>query len=155
MSNYQYEGYTPKNQRGFFGNITLWIIGVLILIGLVGGVTFGVRWLTAPAKGKLQAREQINSGAFRIAAYNHFFDVCIAVQTDETRLAAQKAELKTAPKDDVARIQANIAGIISDRAEAINEYNADARKSYTIGQFKSRQLPYQLDQQEVHTRCAN
>lgn len=77
------------------------------------------------------------------------------MQTDETRLAAQQTELKTAPQDDISRIQANIAGITSDRADAINEYNADAQKDYTVGQFKSSKLPYQLDQQEVRTTCVS
>lgn len=70
------EPWIPSTQRGAFGNLVLWVLGILALIGLVVGITAGVRWVTAPAKGKLQAREQINSGSFRIAAYNHFFDLC-------------------------------------------------------------------------------
>lgn len=93
-----YQGYTPRSQKGFFGNVTLWVIGILVLVGLVGGITFGVRWLTAPAKGKLQAREQINSGSFRIAAYNPFLrSLCgRADRRDSTRRAANRTQDRAA-----------------------------------------------------------
>ena len=45
---------------------------------------------------------------------------------------------------DYNRTLANIAANQSVRAEGINQYNADASKSYTEGQFKSSRLPYQL-----------
>lgn len=149
--------YVPGTQKGVFGNATAWVLATLALIGVVVSIIGVVRWVSAPTRGKLQAREQINSGAFRIAAYNHFFDLCAAVQSDEARLEAQYVSLSTATGEDVARIQANIAGITSDRADAVNEYNADASKDYTVGQFKSSKLPYQLDATYTrgdHTSCA-
>lgn len=136
--------YVPETQKGAFGNVTAWIAASLVLAGVIAAVFFAVEWATAPAKGKLEARKAINSGSFRIAAYDHFFNLCASVQTDDARLDAQATELSTATGDDIQRVQANIAGLTADRAEAINEYNADARKSYTIGQFRSSQLPYQL-----------
>jgi TPR repeat protein len=117
---------------------------VVVTIAAIAGIAFGIRWVTAGPKGALEAREQIKSGPSRIAAYNHFFDLCASVQSDEARLDAQRDELASATGDDVARIHANIAGLMSDRAEAINEYNADAEKGYTIGQFRASKLPFQL-----------
>jgi len=146
--------WEPQTQKGVFGNIVLWVIGLFALGVVVTLMAWGFGWVFAPAKGKLEARQQINSGSFRIASYDHFFDLCAAVQSDEARLAAQKVELRTATGDDRQRIEANIAGITADRADAVNQYNADAAKSYTEGQFRSSHLPYQLDTQEEHTTCA-
>lgn len=119
------------------------LLGTIVVI-LIGAIFFGIRWATAPAKGKLEAREQINSGATRIAAYNHFFDVCASVQSLEASLLAQEEALAGSKGEDRERIKANIAGIKAARADAVNQYNQDARKDYTIGQFKSSKLPYQL-----------
>lgn len=138
------EPYIPRTQKGAAGNALIWIVGIIILCAAITAAVWGWRYATASTAGKVSARQQIQSGASRITAYDHFFNLCAAVQTDESRLDAQNIELATATGDDVGRIQANIAGITADRAEAINEYNADARKSYTIGQFRSSSLPYQL-----------
>lgn len=136
--------YEPQTQKGLFANGVAWILGGFALVLVLVGISWGVGWVAAPFHGKLQARQQINSGSFRIAAYNHFFDLCAAIQSDDARLDAQLVQLPTAKGDDVSRIETNIAGITSDRADAINQYNADASKSYTIGQFKSSHLPYQI-----------
>lgn len=149
------EPFVPRTQKGLLANAVGWIAAILAVSALVAGAVWGWRYVTAPAAGKVSARQQINSGAYRIAAYNHFFDVCAAVQTDESRLAAQRAELVGASPDDASRIRANIAGISSDRADAINEYNADAAKGYTLGQFRASGLPYRLDQTKEHTLCAS
>lgn len=79
--------------------------------------------------------------------------MCAAVQSDEARLAAQRVELKSATGDDKSRVEANIAGITADRADAINQYNADAQKSYTIGQFRASGLPFTLGPTK-ETRCS-
>lgn len=138
------ELYMPKTQKGWYANIAAWVVGVLVLVALVVGVGWAWTYLTASTSGKVSAQKQIQSGSSRIAAYNHFFDLCASVQTLEGQLAAQTAALPTATGADYGRVQANIVGIEGARAGAIAQYNADARKGYTIGQFRSSQLPYQL-----------
>lgn len=141
------EPWVPQSQKGIFGNALLWVLGTLAVVLLIGVIMFGWRWATAGPKGSLQAREEILSGSNRISAYNKFFDLCAAVQTAETNLAAFYSELAATPKDDVReinRIKTNITGVTAARNENVNQYNADARKSYTIGQFRASDLPYQL-----------
>lgn len=118
---------------------------ILVLMGGIYGAAYGFSWVVAPWQGKLQARQQINSGNFRIAAYDHFFNICAAVQTDEAAIDALNQELKSTndPKE-LTRIGINITGNQVARAGAINQYNVDARKDYTEGQFKDSDLPYQL-----------
>lgn len=136
--------YVPSSHKGAFALVAAWVIGLTLLGCLISGGLWATGVIFAPQIGKGEARKQINSGSSRIAAYNHFFDACASVQTLEGQLAAQRAALATATGADVGRIQANISGIQGARAGAIAEYNADARKGYTIGQFRSSQLPYQL-----------
>jgi parvulin-like peptidyl-prolyl isomerase len=142
------------------GFILAFLAGFAIVVG-IATLAGAIQWSTADVRGKLDAREQIHaSGDYRIQAYEHFFNLCASVQTNEQSLDAQYDELNAAKdigdKDNEARILANIAGIRAARQDAINQYNADAHKDYTLGQFRASSLPYQLDtsyKKGVHTSC--
>ena len=136
--------YEPQSQKALFGNIVLWVLGIGALVLLIGAISFGISWITAGPSGALQARQQIKSGAFRIQAYNHFFDECASVQTLDEALNESYSELKTAKGDDVTRIRINIGAQLNDRNDAANQYNADTHKNYTVGQYKSSGLPYEI-----------
>ena len=143
---------TPR--RTIVRETWFWVAMAFILILAILAVTWVVRYYSADERGRVQARESIQSGPSRIAAYNHFFDLCAAVQTDEATIQAQREELTTNPSESRrGQIQANIAALKSGRAEKINSYNADARKDYTIGQFRSSGLPFQLDPTQEATSC--
>lgn len=138
-------------RRRLVGEASFWIACVVILSILLTLGGLGWRYVIAGPKGQVEAREQILSGDNRIRAYNHFFDICASVQTAEQALQASLDELASAEKavppnpDNVIRIQTNITGLRATRARAINQYNADASKDYTDGQFRSLALPYQLN----------
>lgn len=130
------------------------IIAFFLLIIIFFSFFFAFRWVTAEPRGKLEAREQIQSGPFRIAAYDLFFNRCAQIQADEATIIALKEELKTNPSQSrVEQINASITALRSGRAEKINQYNADARKDYTIGQFRASALPYQLFIESEVTEC--
>lgn len=142
------------SRRRLVGEAWFLILMAVLVVVAIAALVFGIRWITAEPKGKLQAREQIQSGSNRIAAYNHFFDLCAAVQSDEATIASLKEELGTGPSESRrGQIQATLTALRAARAEKINQYNADARKDYTTGQFRSSGLPYTLDQTEKETRC--
>lgn len=123
----------------------LTVIGALALIAAIVVGIFAVRWVTAEPRGKLGAREEILSGSSRIAAYNHFFDLCASVQATEAALGASTDELAQATDhDDIERLRTNITALTAQRARSIAQYNADSRKDYTIGQFRDLDLPYRL-----------
>lgn len=129
------------------------LIATLYLAGIFG--TIGQAHVNAYiAKKTVNSRiaEQTHQPGYKIEAYNHFYDLCASVQTMESSLDAQYTELKTATGDDRSRIEANIAGLQSARADAINQYNADARKSYTLGQFRDSGLPFQLTLTQYNTK---
>lgn len=123
-------------------------IGLLVLLGvaLLWGMVWGIRWITAMPTGALEAQEQIQSRDFRIGAYQHFFNLYGAIQALDAALAEQERILVQTPDPkDQQRIRQNIAGITAERARAIYQYNMDARKGYTEGQFRDNSLPYQID----------
>lgn len=138
------KAYVPRTQRGLFGNIALWVGGILAFTAIVWGISFAAGWVTAPWSGKLQARQQINSGDFRIQAYNHFFDLCASVQTLDEALNQTAVAEKTDTGSDLSRDQINFTAQLNSRNDAANQYNADSHKGYTVGQFKAASLPYQL-----------
>lgn len=136
--------------------IGLVTIAIVLVISLVG--IFGFGWLqreTADFRGDVQAVEQTKgSGAFRIAAYDHFFNLCAAVKSDEASITSLQEELKTNPRQArVEQINASMTALRSSRAEKINQYNADAAKDYTVGQFRSNNLPFRLDTTQEVTTC--
>jgi hypothetical protein len=136
-----------RHPKWYLGSRFLAVVGILVALSLVGAVgSYALGWFAAPYQGKLAARQQINSGNYRIAAYDHFFNLCASIQTADNNIATQESLLGQFQKggDDYNRTLTNIAGLESVRADGINQYNADASKSYTVGQFRASNLPYQL-----------
>lgn len=124
-----------------------------MLLAVVVTAFYVIKYVTADARGTVSAREQIKgSGTYRIAAYNDFFDLCAAVQADEARIRALRAEPNPTPVR-VSQISASITAITASRAEKIATYNANARKDYTVGQFRASSLPFALDPDREVTTC--
>jgi hypothetical protein len=137
------------------------ILGAMaVVVGLVFAAMaiFGVGLFqcgTAEFRGKTGQIERTKADpSYRIANYDHFYDLCAAVQSNEAAIDALKEELATNPSQGrVEQIQAALAALRINRSEDINQYNADARKTATQGQFRASDLPYQLDQTAEKTSC--
>lgn len=128
-----------------------YIVVALIALTAFG---YGYRYFMAPIKGKVAAEEQLESASSRIQRYDHFFDLCASVQRHKAQLAAQKERLESEPEGKFkSRVRANIAGIRSQIAGSVAQYNADSAKSYTAARFKASNLPYQLTT-DGETTCA-
>lgn len=140
--------------------VTAVIVFAVVVWLAVASALWGFSVATAGIYGRGEAHKQIQSAEFRITAYNHFFDLCVAVQTDEGSLDAQFDLLAQTTDAETTRIvNVNIAALKANRLRSINQYNADAAKDYTIGQFRDANLPYQLpavsyDKKGPHTQCA-
>jgi len=137
------------------------LAGVLLLIVcLVVGAMFVFGFglfsnSTANFRGNVNQTNQIQgNGSYRIAAYDHFYNLCATVQTDEGSIAAVADELKTAtdPQRKLV-LDASLTSLRIKRIDDINQYNADARKDKTLGQFKASNLPYPLDPTQEKTVC--
>ena len=126
------------------------IVGIVIFTfvlcwGIVAA-SFGLRVATAGIVGAGEARIQIQSAAFRLNAYNKFFEQCASIQGHEASIDALHAQLQVTTDPSVQdRLRTFLTGVTAARAAAIADYNADSRKDWTEAQFKDTDLPYQIN----------
>lgn len=154
MTNDAYRDFDRHSRKvgvRVFGWSITTVLAVLVLIALVGAVTY----LWAPWKGEREQRMQtVGSGTYRIASYEWYFDQCNAVVASENKIDNFRKELKTTPKDDpqYAVLRAAILSQGTVRLDLIAEYNANAAKEETRAMFKDDGLPTQIDP-EGETSC--
>ena len=120
------------------------ILTVIAALILLAGALFGWQWVTAPFYGKLDKRQTVQSGDFRLYSYNHFYDACASIASDQQSLQAQKDMLSRSDsisQRQLERIHTRIAALKGQIAREIEQYNADARKEESMGQFKAHDLP--------------
>lgn len=139
-----------------------WGIAVLALVAvMLGGwwLSYAVSWWLAPWEGKLEARQIIQGdGNFRIVAYERFYNQCSTIQTYEDSLRALNMQIEETEDTRTRNILlTNRTGLQAQRMRAINQYNVDAAKDWTIGQFRDNGLPYEIPavpfSEGVHTEC--
>ena|SRR5688572_14589586 len=122
------------------------LMAVCVIFAGIWGAAYAVGWVTAPWRGAADARETIQAdGNFRIQAYTQFYNMCTSIQALERDIDQQIALLKTSTIENEQRIlRANVAGLGGTRDGAIAKYNNDSQKQWTIAQFKSEALAYEL-----------
>jgi hypothetical protein len=130
--------------------------GLTVIVGVLALLIFTLGswvWLygTAEIRGRVGAEVKLESADSRIANYDHFYDLCAAVQGYEHALLSQRSALAAGISAD--RAYTNMAGITAQRARAIAQYNADANKSYTKARFLGDTLPRRLDVNLENTQC--
>ena len=137
------------------GNMKLAVAGVTAIALLVGG-GWAYRYATAPVSGAIESREQIFRGSNMISRHDEFYSLCATAQTQQTMLSNHQSDLQHAVSDEERqRIRRNINGVQAQLHRTVNQYNADARNSYTRGRFLASNLPYQLNAEGVITCQAN
>jgi biopolymer transport protein ExbB/TolQ len=135
-------------------------IAVLAVVALIGLIIAGIyisgtiSKKTANFRGDVGVKNKtLADPNYRIANYNHFFDLCASVQAREAAISNAKEEEKHATQARQMQLEGVITANRNERAELIAQYNADASKSYTQAQFLSSDLPYRLDQNAEETQC--
>ena len=122
------------------------IFGVMVVIWLAVAGIWGLGVATAGIYGRGEAYKQIQSADFRIAAYEKFFNQYASIKTLEGQideLTAQLALLEPGTRSYDLTLS-SLTGTKGLRHSAIQQYNADARKDWTEGQFRDNDLPYQI-----------
>jgi hypothetical protein len=137
--------------------LTGWAIAtvvVLALVYLVGALAFGgASWVTAPWRGEVDARNRtVGNGAYRIAQYDHFYDLCGDIQAADDRYRTALDMKKSDPTNPT--YIANVAATKNARAALIRSYNADSSKAGTAAQFKASDLPYSIDINQETISCS-
>lgn len=138
------EEYQRKKQRNKIIGISVLIIIALFVLVFVG---WGWRWLSAPIEGAVGMRERTNDADYRLYSYDHFYNMYAEIQTFEDKIQNQQQYLKTVDieSDEAQRIRRNINALRNRRDAVIRQYNSDARKEESRGQFLADDLPYQVN----------
>ncbi len=128
------------------------VIGTLIAVAIVTAGIFLAgqqisRWV-APIKGETEVIEYRHSAENRIAKYNEFFSLCESVQTMEARIDVFTSDVELYSEDITSRAftnaKTNLNAVTIGREDAVNEYNQDALRDYTGGEFRDLDLPHPL-----------
>ena len=116
------------------------VVIIFVLIFAISGISQG----TAEIRGGTDAREKtVGNGSYRIAAYDQFYDLNAAVET----LEGQICTMKSAEGLPANQRATNVLALTNQRTALVNEYNNDAEKAGTIGQFRASNLPSELSQE--------
>lgn len=141
-----------RNDRGL-SDVAVIVVAALVAIAVGIGV-YSIWTLSADVRGKAAVHNQIHGNAnYRIAQYDHFFNLCAGVQSREAAIRNAQDEAKTASQSRKEQLAAVITANRNERAELINQYNADASAAGTRGNFLASNLPYHLDLNSEETQC--
>lgn len=139
-------------------NILISILSLALLVILYFVSVYGFGSLqrgTADFRGETGQIEKTKANSsYRIASYEHFYDLCAGVQSIEGKIKNMEEELSGEDKGQRETVlKTSITASKNKRAEMISKYNGDARKEATSGQFKSSDLPYELNVEGEKTSC--
>lgn len=139
-----------------WGIAVLSIVTVLLLSTGTMFATGTIQKWTADWRGDVKVKEQTKANAaFRINTYNHFFNLCASVQSDEDAIQNAKDELADKGTTDAraAKLRQVMTALKNSRAENIRTYNADSANEMK-GAFQSNDLPVSLNVGAERTECA-
>ena len=130
----------------FWVTTALTTIGLLAFIFALAWAIWGLQVATAGIYGRGEARIQIQSADFRIAAQATFFDQCAGIQGNEAQIDALNVTLAAEGISQRTRdfTITQLGGVTATRKAAIAKYNADSANTYLEGQFRDANLPFQL-----------
>lgn len=128
----------------------MWIIIAVLVITIlwvaVATSVWGLRVATAGIYGRGEAIREIQSVEFRLEAYQYFFSQYASIKGLEGKideLTVQLGQMEPGTREYNYTLS-SLAGVKGLRHEAIQKYNADAQRNYTQGQFRDKDLPFQI-----------
>lgn len=137
-------------QRGMFGSMTYWVVGLLVLSSLVGIAVWLFGVATSDLKGRGDAAQIKNSGINRIAAQERFEERYQDILATDRKIDVAKTALNADPKNQT--LVTNYTGVVQYCIDIVGKYNADALK-YTSEAFRTADLPAQIDNHNPATDC--
>lgn len=129
--------YIPETQKGIFGNIVAWVIGLVVLVGLIAVALWAFGVFTSNVKGAGDARKFRNSGVNRIQSQARFEG--LAADYD-----GAIANIKSYGSPSTPRERTELRGLQQHCVNVAQEFNA-ASRTYTAREWKSAGLPETLD----------
>jgi len=126
------------------------VLAVILGIALLVWAGFAVSVLLSGPKGQGDAIKQKNSAQNWTTAQARFEKQYQSVISADEKIAVATESLAAKPDD--LTLQQTLAGIKSACISAVADYNAESRK-YLSEEFKSADLPYQIDKTNPATDC--
>lgn len=127
-----------------FRNLLI-VVAVMATLGALAVASGAWRYVTAEFFGKVDQQVQLESAENRTIQYERFFSLCSTAKSYQQSIAIQQERLDNVVDSTVRdRIYTNVAGLQSQLAKTVNEYNVMSN-THTRGRFKSANLPYTLN----------
>lgn len=144
-----------RDERGL-GSVG-WGVVTLIAVIVVGFGAWGASVALAPIFGAGNAYKSTETGDYRIANYDKFFNDCNNIVGLEGKIKIANDTLSTdlstgADAGTVLKDKQNLQALKNVRLEAVAQYNADASKNKTRAKFKDAGLPTRIYEDGV-TSC--
>jgi hypothetical protein len=140
-----------REEKSWSTKKVIWT-AIAAFLGLVllswGGYALSVA-LSGP-KGVGDAIKTKNSASNWTSAQKEFEKRYEEVKTLDRQIAVHAKALEADPQNPI--LQTNVTGVTSGCMSAVADYNADSR-SYLMEEFKSVDLPYQIDDSLPKTDC--
>lgn len=138
--------FTNRNGEPRVGLIVTVFLAVIILVPLA---VWGFRVATSDIKGQGDAVIQKNDATNRINKQEMFEQMYANVKASDDKIQIASDAVKTDPS---YTNKTNLTGATSFCVQAVQDYNAEARK-YSAADFRSTDLPAQIDEFDPQTDC--
>lgn len=130
--------------------VILWIIVFVVMAAVLTGIGWGIKVATSDVKGAGDATVKINSGENRIASQEAFEELYTKIQAYDKNLDQAARDKAEHPGDDF--FATNYSGIVKMCNDAVQQYNADARK-VSRAKWLTKDLPFEIDQGDIRFDC--
>ena len=138
-----YESDNPDRvARGGYLRIVGYVVVTLIIVGLIGGVWWGIQVATSPTKGAGDQARRNNSADNRIYAQAHFQTLYGDIESYGVQLQQAAADKADHPADSF--YATTYTGLFNTCVSAVNQYNADTGKAL-FSDWKSVDLPEHIN----------
>lgn len=129
----------------------VWIvIASVVGIALISAAVWGFGVITSPVKGQGEAYKTKNSSENWTKAQAKFENLYADIQAADKKAKLATDALAANPTD--ITLQQTHSGVVSGCLNLVADYNA-ASRTYLAGDFKSADLPYQIDETDRSTDC--
>ena len=146
-----YESDNPDRvARSGYLRIVGYVVLTLVIVGILGGVAWGIKVAVSGTKGAGDVTRRNNGVDNRVYSQQHFEDLYAAVTGEDQQLDQAAADVKAHPGDDF--YATNLTGITQECIRDRAQYNADANK-VLLRDWLTPDLPHQLDPSSSATDC--
>lgn len=141
------------SQPKLFGMGVAWLIGIVVVIGLVGAAIWGIGVATSDVAGKGNQKRQINSADNRTFAQEQFRELYEDIQAYDQQISTtQQAAVAETDPTEKSRLNSVVLGVTNQCISTVKQYNAEATK-VSKERFRDADLPDRIDTLDPKFDC--